>query len=92
MGQKIGFSLTILLQKQATIDASAHQHRGGDVGGGGKKGKRGRGRATYHFATTTGMYPQTYSLPLWSAVDICTLAHFRLSFNGRPNSVPGGTP
>ena len=40
MGQKIGFSLTILLQKQATIDASAHQHRGGDEEGG-KKGEEG---------------------------------------------------
>jgi hypothetical protein len=59
---------------------------------GGGEGREGDARTgtTHHLATTTGIYPHTYNFPVASAVDICTCANFKVSFNGRPNTAPGG--
>ncbi len=46
--------------------------------------------ATHHFATTTGIYPHTYSSPFAFAVEICTLACLRLSLSGFPNTTCSG--
>jgi hypothetical protein len=97
--ERENFQLTILLQKKATVCTSGHPSAPGTRREREKKERKGgreggriweKGGTTYHLATTTGMYPQTYSFPLASAVETCTLAYFKLSFKGRPNTTPGG--
>ena len=46
--------------------------------------------ATHHLATTTGIYPHTYSSPFAFAVEICTLACLRLSLSGLPKTTCSG--